>query len=89
MRGRRDTHAARPLRVSPRPILRPEAEDARREAAMWRTGDRVPKPGVYSSECCSYEDALAETQEFPACGNCGQPARWLAFKGSEVVREGS
>ena len=53
---------------------------------MWRTGDRVPKPGVYSSQCCSYENALAETQEFPECGNCGKPAQWLEFKGSEVAR---
>lgn len=56
---------------------------------MLMTGDKVPKPGVYSSECCSYENALSETQEFPPCGNCGQPTRWVEFEGREVVRKAS
>jgi|RhiMetdeSRZDD1v2_1073273.scaffolds.fasta_scaffold11378_8 hypothetical protein len=45
---------------------------------MNSTGDRVQQPGLYSSRCCSYENALAETQEFPVCGTCGRSTEWMA-----------
>ena len=50
---------------------------------MPKTGDKVSKPGVYSSQCCSYEAALALGQDFPPCGNCGRPTQWTEFRGGE------
>jgi hypothetical protein len=43
-----------------------------------KTGQLVRQPGVYTTRCCSYEDALAEDQEFPVCGTCSRPAEWAA-----------
>jgi hypothetical protein len=45
---------------------------------MPRTGEHVREPGVYSSRCCSYEDGLGESDEFPRCGTCGRPTEWIA-----------
>jgi hypothetical protein len=44
---------------------------------MPRTGEKVKQPGVYSSRCCSYENALGENEEFPRCGGCSKPAEWI------------
>ena len=45
---------------------------------MNATGDQVERPGVYTSRCCSYENALGMDQEFPVCGTCSRPTAWAA-----------
>jgi hypothetical protein len=45
---------------------------------MNSTGDRVQQPGVYTSRCCSYENALGQDQEFPVCGTCSRHTAWAA-----------
>jgi hypothetical protein len=51
---------------------------------MHSTGERVLQPGVYTSHCCSYEDALAEAQEFPVCGTCARPTQWARVTPGEA-----
>ena len=43
---------------------------------MHTSGDRVQQSGVYTSRCCSYENALSQDQEFPVCGTCSRPTQW-------------
>jgi hypothetical protein len=40
------------------------------------SGDRVQQPGVYTSRCCSYRNALGHDQEFPMCGTCSRATQW-------------
>jgi hypothetical protein len=43
---------------------------------MGRTGEHVRQPGLYTTQCCSYENGLGEDQQFPVCGRCGRATDW-------------
>lgn len=56
---------------------------------MPRTAESVRQPGVYSSRCCSYENAVGENDVFPPCGTCGRPADWIEITPGQDVRRAS
>jgi hypothetical protein len=43
---------------------------------MKRTGEDVPDPGLYYSDCCLEEVILAAGDSFPRCKRCSGLAEW-------------